>query len=231
MAEGTPSSSLTHIALADQEIVQAVQDYVEVPTIIFTIQPRSSCIMNRPLISNLRTCSSGLLCAIPSSLNPSLPCRTHPFLSVCFPPAPPIMLPLSRLFPIMSLGRRLRTMRKFLSETFKTMSACAFPFSSSLSITSRYLFLAHDFVRCVLLVTSDLLRYICCCLPHSQSCTIACWLADFDDAAYFRRVRGVIQGGPASHGGRIEGIGGLTWREREQRVLLVWQTWMHICRD
>jgi len=70
-----------------------------------------------------------------------------------------------------------------------------------------------------------------CCLPHSQSCTIACWLADFDDAAYFRRVRGVIQGGPASHGGRIEGIGGLTWREREQRVLLVWQTWMHICRD
>ncbi len=160
MAEGTPSSSLTHIALADQEIVQAVQDYVEVPTIIFTIQPRSSCIMNRPLISNLRTCSSGLLCAIPSSLNPSLPCRTHPFLSVCFPPAPPIMLPLSRLFPIMSLGRRLRTMRKFLSETSKTMSACAFPFSSSLSITSRYRFLAHEGVRCVLLVTSDRLRHV-----------------------------------------------------------------------
>ena len=192
-----------------------MQDYVEVPFIIFTNHPRSSCILNRHLVSILRACSD-LLCVIPSSLNPSLSYPTYPFLSVCVPPALPIISPLSRLFPTLSLGRRLRTMRKFLSETFKTMSACAFPFSSSLSITSRYLFLAHDFVRCVLLVTSDRLRYICCCLPHSQSCTIACSLADFDDAAYFRRVRGVVQGGPASHGGRIEGNGGLTWRERER---------------
>jgi hypothetical protein len=208
-----------------------VQDYVEVPFIIFTIQPRSSCILNRPLLFILRACSPDLLCVIASSLNPSLPYRTHPFLSVCVPPALPIISPLSCLFPTLSLGRRLRTMRKFLSETSKTTSACAFPFLSSLSITSRYLFLAHDFVRCVLPVTSDRLRYIHCCLPHSPSCTIACSLADFDDAAYFRRVRGVIQGGPASHGGRIEGIGGLTWRRASERVLRVWQTLMHTCRD
>jgi hypothetical protein len=57
--------------------VQAVQDYVEVPFIIFTNHPRSSCILNRHLVSILRACSD-LLCVIPSSLNPSLPFVPHP---------------------------------------------------------------------------------------------------------------------------------------------------------